>query len=420
YIASSTKSFTALAASILHERGELDLDAPLSRYLPRAELHEDLDPDAITLRDLLTHTHGIAGVGPIVFRTAYSGVHTHDQLVDLLPTHGPAENGRAFRYSNVGYNIASLAMDATLDAPWKDVLAREIFGPLGMRSTTGYLSRIPRERLAMPYGVVPEGYVRRPYSKGDDNMHAAGGLVTTVADAALWLRANLNGGRLGGERILDERAIAETHRKQAEQDATFLGFERDGYGLGWVTGSYDGDTVLHHFGGFPGFHAHISFMPDHDLGVAVLVDSGSGARLADAIARRAYDELRSVPNLDSKWEAELASLADAAAERRARVAADLERRAARPQDLPHPRAAYVGAFANGELGTIEVSLSGDGALRARIGRMESEVEVYDAEKNMLRVELTGGGTVMPVEFEEGEDRAVRLRWLGRVFERVPG
>jgi len=57
YIASTTKSFTALAAALMQHRGAVDLDAPLSRSLKGARLHPSLSADSITLRDLLTHTH---------------------------------------------------------------------------------------------------------------------------------------------------------------------------------------------------------------------------------------------------------------------------------------------------------------------------------------------------------------------------
>ena len=65
--------------------------------------------------------------GPVVFRTAYTGEHNHDQLVALLEKHPPAANGRAFDYGNLGYNIASLAMDANLDIGWKEELASAVW-----------------------------------------------------------------------------------------------------------------------------------------------------------------------------------------------------------------------------------------------------------------------------------------------------
>jgi CubicO group peptidase (beta-lactamase class C family) len=146
YIASTTKSFTGLAAVLLDEQGRLDLDAPLSRYLPTAKLQSPLNADSITLRALLSHTHGIDNDGPIVFRTAYSGEHTNDQLITLLAAHPPAKTGREYVYGNVGYNVAALAMDATLGESWRDVLQRLIFQPLGMTSTSAYVSRATARR----------------------------------------------------------------------------------------------------------------------------------------------------------------------------------------------------------------------------------------------------------------------------------
>jgi CubicO group peptidase (beta-lactamase class C family) len=417
YIASSTKSFTGLATAILHERGKLDMDAPLTRYLPEVELHKGLDPNEITLRDLLTHTHGIRGRGPVDFRSAYSGDHTHQLLVDLLRHQVPAENGRAFEYGNIGYNTASLAMDAELGMSWKDVLEREIFAPLGMSSTTAYVSRVPEDRLAMPYRMEPEGFSGLPYTKGDENMHAAGGVVTSAADLASWLRANLNEGRVGGEQLLSAWAVGESHRPQAEQDNQFMSFKRTGYGLGWNTGSYEGDPFTHHFGGFSGFHAQISFMPEHDVGVAIMLNSGAG-QLADLVSRYIYDSLNGKPDVEARYAEELERGAQRAAQSRERIAADRARRASRPQDLPYPLEAYAGVYENEQLGRLEFAVV-DGKLEARMGRLWSPVEVYDNQKNMLRVELTGGGEVVPFIFREGEESAAALQFLRTEFRRLP-
>src|SRR6185503_15908443 len=71
YIASATKSFVGLMAALMHANKQIDLDAPLSRYLPTLQLAPGLSADQITLRQLLTHTHGISNNGPVVFRTAF-------------------------------------------------------------------------------------------------------------------------------------------------------------------------------------------------------------------------------------------------------------------------------------------------------------------------------------------------------------
>ncbi len=407
YIASTTKSFTAFAAALLHQRGKLNLDAPVSRYLPALRLQSPLSADSISMRDLLTHTHGIDNDGPVVFRTAFSGEHTNKQLIELLSAHKPASTGRAFSYGNIGYNIAGLAMDAALGASWKEVLQKEIFKPLGMKSTTAYMSKADHNRLALPYIAEEKGY-RPHYAKSDANMHAAGGHVTTVLDLARWLIVHLNAGRIDGKQVFPAEVVAETHRQQADQDRNFGNYHRYGWGLGWDLGTFEGDTLIHRFGSFPGFRSHVSFMPRHKIGVVVLVnESFLGSRLADMVASCIYDRLLEKTGVEEKHRNLLAQFKEESAKGRARIAEDRAKRAARPQQLPHPLAAYTGAYENAEYGRMDWRVV-DGKLEASMGLLHSSVEVYDAEKNQLRVELTGRGEV--IEFSLHGDRAEAITY----------
>lgn len=415
YIASSTKAFTAQAAAILHGV-DLDLDAPVSRYLPDLRLQSPLSADEISLRDLLTHTHGISNGGPVVFRTAYSGVHTPGQLVELLSAHGPAATGRAFNYGNIGYNVASLAMDATLGSGWKDVLERVIFAPLGMTTTTGYMSTVDRNQLAMPYGADEEGFSRLHFAKGDANMHAAGGLVTTAADLSKWLMANVNDGRVAGSQAISFQPLRENHTQQVEQDRNFGEYHRHGWTLGWDIGTYESDTLIHRFGSFPGFRSHMSFMPQHGIGVAVLVNEAAlGGLLADMVANYVYDFVLQKPDMQAKWDNTIARARERAAQGRQRIGADRARRAARPQALPHPLEAYAGAYENDLLGRMEWTVVDD-KLEVTMGLLKSTVEVFNGEQNQLRVELTGRGAVIGFAFDG--DEALSLRYSGQEFRRV--
>ncbi|MFQ5529361.1 MAG: serine hydrolase [Gemmatimonadota bacterium] len=416
YIASSTKSFTGMAAAKLSHDGRLDLDAPLSRYLPDLRMTPPLSEDSITLRQLLTHTHGIDNGGPIVLRTAFTGEHDPGMLLDLLAEQPAGSAGRGFRYGNMGYNVASLAMDAWLRTSWKDVLAEELFEPIGMGSTSAYRSRIDESRLAMPYGWEPDGWRRRPYAKDDSNMHAAGGMMASAADLSRWLIVNLNHGRIDGRQVLPATVVAEAHTPGADNDDAWGPFSRDAYGLGWHVGLYDGSRQLHHFGGFPGFHSHVSFMPEEGIGVVVLVnDSRLGAGLATGVASFAYDAFRGQDSLQERGDRYLQQMAERAERARESTRADRERRAGRPQTLPHPLDAYAGVYESPRLGRM-IWWVRDGRLHARIGLAQSVVEVYNGEQNQLRVELTGSGTVVAFEFPEGSERALALQVAGERFE----
>lgn len=417
YIASSTKSFTGLASAICENRGELDLDESLASLLPDASFHEDLDPSTIRYRDLLTHTHGIDNNGPVSFRSAYSGQHTDESLKELLKHHGAAAYGKTFRYSNIGYNVTGLAIRNKLDIHWKDLLKREIFDPLGMTTTTGYVSQVDPERLAIPYSLEPTGFKRLHYAKADSNMHAAGGLVTSTSDLAQWLKANINHGKIDGKQVIPEAVFQTAHRPYAEQDSQYMSFHRSGYGLGWNTGRYDEDEFIHHFGGFTGFHCHISFMPRQKIGVAILVNTSAGGVFADTLARYAYDTLLEKPGVEDRFAKETGDLAKRLDEIRKRIKADRDRRAARPQTLPRSLDAYAGTFNNQQYGEVTFKVVG-GILQAEMGPLWSAVEVFDGSKDALRVELTGSGQVAQFVFE-GDEPARQIRLSnGMVFDRV--
>ena len=97
YIASSTKALTATAVLALSARKALDLNASLAHYLPALRGRGRLNADSVTLRDLLTMSHGIGeDGGPVAFRAAYSGEFSPDLLLDLLADTGSqARRGRS-------------------------------------------------------------------------------------------------------------------------------------------------------------------------------------------------------------------------------------------------------------------------------------------------------------------------------------
>ncbi len=416
YIASTTKSFTAFVVALLDNRGRLNLDNPLNVYLPELDLKPPLSEGNITLRHLLTHTHGIESGGPVVFRTAYSGVHSHNQLIELLSEYEPAPSGKAYNYGNIGYNIASLAMDAHLDGNWKDVLRKEIFEPLNMNNTSAYLSKVDNAKLAMPYMANGQGYRKLYYAKSDENMHAAGGHVSTALDLAKWLKLHINLGKIDDRQVFPKKVVLETQRKQVDQDREFGQYHRFGWGLGWDLGAYDGDTLLHRFGSFAGFRSHVSFMPQHDIGVVVLVNEGYlGFFLADMVANSIYDYLLKKRGFDEKFQKRLNEFRKKIAQRREQIQKNVRERTERSQVLPHPLTAYTGIYENNKLGKMQWRVVND-KLEVSMGLLWSEVEFYDSKKNQFRVELTGSGEV--VSFNIRGNHAASLTYRDHKFMRV--
>jgi CubicO group peptidase (beta-lactamase class C family) len=419
YIASTTKALTATAVLLLAGRGEIDLEAPVSRYLPDLRFEAPLDADSISIESLLTLTHGIEDGGPVVLRTAYTGEFTPELLIELLADYGPSESGRAFDYGNLGYNILGLVLDPDDRDGWKEVVRREVLNPLGMEETTARLSTLDPERLAMPHSIGPAGdFHRVPLAKADANLHAAGGHFTTARDMAKFVAAHVSDGTLDGERIFPAEAIAPTHEKHADQDREFGPFQRYGWGYGWDLGTFEGDTIVHRFGSFSGYRSHVSFMPAHGIGVVVLVNGdGPASPAADLMATYVYDRLMGKPDVAAAYDARLDELEQQLAEGLQQLADHLAEREARQVPLPHPLEDYAGVYEHPALGRMEWRVVDD-HLEVSMGVAESEAEVYAAAEDKLRVELTGGGEVIDFTVPEGGGPARSLEYNGFTLERM--
>lgn len=417
YIASTTKAFTALTLTLMADRKIVDLDVPITRYLTDAQWSPDVHPDSITLRQLLTHTHGIDGDGPVVWRTAFSGVHTNALLKQLLSRHGASRTGRSYSYTNLGYNIAGLIIDDVTHGKWQDAIAQYVTNPLGMSSTTAYISRIDSARRAMPYTIEPEGLRRRYYAKSDGNMQAAGGLVSTAADLAKWLEVQLNQGRLGGRQVIPAAVIAETQRPQVVAGGRRGDQQIVGYALGWMVGTQGSDTALLHGGGFSAFRTQIVFDPRRKIGVAVMTNEGViGGGAIESIAQYVLDRARDPAAAETTYARRIPELPAIIGRIRGRVGEDRARRAARPQNLSKPLEAYTGSFENPEGGVMTWTLQ-NGRLWADIGVLKSGAEVFDNQTDRLRVELEPGmGEVVQFKFTDG--RATAIVYQNREYVRT--
>ena len=414
YIASSTKSYVGLLAALLAHRGVVDLDVPVTHYLTGLQLPAGVDPQRVTLKTLLTHTAGLESHA-LVGRTAFTGEHSTPLLLELISRSEVRE--AKFKYDNYGYVVASLVLEKATGKKWQDLLEEMIFRPAGMTRTTAYISRTASWPSAVPYSSGPEGLIRRTMLKTDATMHAAGGLITTAEDLARWLELNVNQGRVGGRQVLPREAFEIAHRQYATLSATFGPYRRYGYALGWYWSEYEGQTLVHHFGGFSGWRAHVSFMPSTRNGVAVVTNtSGLAFEVPDLVANYAYDRLASRSDLTAVTETRLNELRASIDKDRAAMAADLAKRAARTPTLLREPSVYAGTYANRDWGTITVRRSSS-ELRASLGKLEGKLEPF-TEPDAARVELVpGSGDVLRFQFGSGE-KAESVKFRGNVFQRV--
>jgi CubicO group peptidase (beta-lactamase class C family) len=410
YIGSTTKAYTGLACAILAQRGQLDLDTPISKYLPEVTTQQ------VTLRAFLTHTSGVEN-DAIAYRTAYTGEHTPEQLTALLNL---SKSGKKeFAYTNTGYIVASLILERITGKPWQQVLDALVFTPLGMDHTSAYMSEAERWPMTSPYQIDRTGNLAPArIRKIDSTMHAAGGIVTTPADLARWLEANITNGRLEGRQVIPAAAFEEAHRQQVPAPHQGGPFVTRGYGFGWFQGDYHGNNILFHGGGYQGWQSRFSFMPEKKIGVGLMTNaSGPSARVIEFLNLYIYDRLLETPNIDTVYAERLAKLKSDMAAAKAGYLAEIEKRSRRPWMLQHPNSAYVGRYENPMWGTIVIEEE-NSRLTASFAQLKGVLEAY-TEPETARVELVpGSGEVL--RFQIGSDgTAETLRFGDEVFRRVP-
>lgn len=418
YIASTTKPFLALRTLLAEDAGTLDSGLSLQAMFP--DMRFGIDANAVTMRDLLVHRSGIDNT-PLVWATAFSGLHDAASRRALVAQSSPNEKAPhgTFEYTNVGYNVLSVWLDQRYGLPWQDQLQASVFAPLGMTHTTGYVSRAEAAgwTLAKPYSFVAARRDTPLYlRKTDATMQAAGGLLSTAPDLARFLVAQLGAGRVDGQQRLPASVIRKSHGVQATTDGRYLDFARDGYAWGWYAGPYKGRRMLHHFGSFAGFNAHLSFVPEARVGLVVLNNEDVvSARLTSLIADFAYGLVLGEDGIEAKATARFDELIASVNQLEQAAARHRETIDGRAWRLSLPRAAYVGTYSNALLGDIAVGLGEDSRLTFRWGQLRATATGYD-EADTVRVELVpNSGEVASFTVERGAVWALRLD--GMVFRR---
>lgn len=420
YIASTTKAFVGTALVALDAKGEIELDWTLAELAPDVEFKPEVRADEVSLRHMISLRHGLRN-DAIPFRLAYSGQADTQTLWSLLSqteANGDAPLG-TFQYNNLGFNLATLLIERRLGRRWQEILENEVFAPLGLRQThaQGLDSARKAAQFAAPYlSLHPDGTERLYLEKYDDTMQSAGGLYSSANDMARWLQLQLSAAS-GAARTPLALAAAQAHQPISAFDESFgPSIKRTGYGLGWYSGPYHDATLFHAFGSFAGMRAHASFLPDHDLGVAVMVnDAGTGFMLADVIADFAYDWFILGPEQARDNAAQAMDLLAAGSVRQLEsMRQSLAQRAERTWLLSLPANAYEGSYCNHAFGLIAVQSDGDG-LFAQQGRLKAAMEPF-TESDSARVELVPGSG-QAIRFQVADGRVDGLQTNGQDYQR---
>ncbi len=244
------------------EAGRLDLDAPVTRYLPWFAVRTGHGP--ITLHHLLSHTGGI-------IRGTDFSPDARFEVWAARETETGSPPGERFHYSNLGYKALGILLAAIAGRSYGEIVEERILRPLGMAASVAAITHETRRRLATGYAAF---YDDRPRRRADPLAPATwletdtgdGCLATTAADLAAYLRMLLNHGRGPTGCVLSHESFALMTRPVIDA------WPGTSYGYGLATMEIDGHRCVGHGGGMVGYNSDILGDLDDGLGVVVLAN----------------------------------------------------------------------------------------------------------------------------------------------------
>jgi CubicO group peptidase (beta-lactamase class C family) len=240
WIASMSKPALATLLLMLQDEGLLSVDDPVEKYLPEFKGLKTADgqPARVTIRHLLTHT---SGMGEITGEQARE-CRTLASVIPLYVAKPVAFTpGSKWAYCQSGINTGGRIAEVVTGEPLEKLLQRRLFGPLGMKDTTFYLTESQLPRLARSYRRTDKGELEATeiaflHGKSPTSLDRYpapnGGLFSTAADYARFCRMVLRGGELDGKRYLKPETVKLMTTVQTGDLKT--GFTPgNGWGLGW-------------------------------------------------------------------------------------------------------------------------------------------------------------------------------------------
>jgi CubicO group peptidase (beta-lactamase class C family) len=274
-VASHSKTFTATAIMQLVEQGILRLDDPLGAHIPWLGSQGSLA--RVTLRQALNHTGGLIRDGSEADYWQLDDAFPDEEGLRRLVAQGGAalDANETFKYSNIGYALLGLVVEAVSGLPYNAYVTRHIIERLGLADTGPETDAHAQERLATGYTVRRLGLPRRPIPDvATRALSPATGFYSTAEDLCRYAAAHFLG---------DARLLSDAAKREMQQPYWTVEQADEHYGLGFSVATIGERRIVGHGGGFPGHATRTLLDPRDRLVVVVLVNEIGGP--ADTLAR---------------------------------------------------------------------------------------------------------------------------------------
>lgn len=271
-LGSVSKPIAATLAAVLEEKGYLNLENPVSQYLPNFTLNSQTS-DSLKVTNILNHTSGVPRSG---FNNLIETFTPYEDIkAALQKTRVITQPGFKYDYHNAMYGLISEVIESATHKNFQDALKTYLLNPLHMHETSSTFEGLfisfnhasPHTRNAK--GLVP----CEPYSQGYYTVAPAGGINSSIRDMAIFLNAQLG----AYPKIISGKALEKMQTPLIPTHSALGGgrSKNPAYGLGWRIIDYDDKKMVYHSGWVKGFTNFIAFMPEQEIGIVVLHNSDS-------------------------------------------------------------------------------------------------------------------------------------------------
>lgn len=279
-VGSVSKLFTDLGIMQLVESGELQLDTPVTNYLPEFR-PENPFGKPITLRQLMSHRAGLVREPPGGNYFDDSNPTLAAMVQSLNTTTLVYAPETRTKYSNAGIATVGYVLERLQRAPFADYLKRAILLPMGLRHSSFAPEAEISKNLAKAYMW---GYDNRQFIAPDLQlgMAPAASMYATVTDLAQFMKVLFNRGKNGNTTIIKPETLELMWTPQFVPSG-----QKYGFGLGFAIGEIEGHRSIGHGGAMYGFATQLSALPDDKLGVIAVTSVDCANIVVERIAEHA-------------------------------------------------------------------------------------------------------------------------------------
>lgn len=256
-IGSITKQFIAAAILILQEKSLINVNDPLSKYIP-----DFPRGDEVKIHHLLTHMSGIHSYtnDPDFITTVTVEIKPED-LVDQIKKYNYEFNpGDKFAYNNSGYFLLGYIIEKVSGISYNEFLKKNLFDPAGMKNTGVHSSHLKLENEALGYSYQNDS-VTKAINWDMSRAGGAGSLYSTVEDLFKWNEALYSG------EILSKESVTAAFTPATTKDSL-----NTAYGYGWFINENRGLKTIGHSGGLNGFNCDLTRFPEQNFTEVVLLN----------------------------------------------------------------------------------------------------------------------------------------------------